>query len=176
MSGAPSYIPHYTVADYEKWLGDWELWDGYAIAMSPAPNVVHQRVAGRLHIALSASLQDNQNCHCEVLYEVDWRIADDLVLRPDMVVVCETIDTPWLEKSPDLIIEILSSSTEKNDREYKRGKYAKHGVGFYLIVDPNTHTIEPLRLVNGVYQPARLDDITLHDGCAISLDPNSIWI
>ena len=31
------YKPRYTVDDYESWAGDWELWQGTAIAMTPSP-------------------------------------------------------------------------------------------------------------------------------------------
>lgn len=44
MSNADQYQPHYTVEDYELWEGDWELWDGHAIAMSPAARPDHQRI------------------------------------------------------------------------------------------------------------------------------------
>ena len=37
MSIAPKYQPHYTVDDYQHWEGDWELWNGVAVAMAPSP-------------------------------------------------------------------------------------------------------------------------------------------
>ena len=33
MSSVPRYTPRYSVSDYQLWEGDWELWDGIAIAM-----------------------------------------------------------------------------------------------------------------------------------------------
>lgn len=175
MSSATHYYPRYTIADYEQWEGDWELWDGYPIAMSPAPNVRHQRIARQLLLALQQGFNQQNLCQCEVLYEVDWRIADDTVLRPDLVVVCEPIDTPWLERAPTLIIEVLSPSTEKNDRQYKRDRYAKQGVAFYLIVDPQTEQVETLKLTGGEYRPTDPTDLLLHDGCSLNLDLSTIW-
>lgn len=53
--------------------------------------------------------------------------------------------------APDLAIEILSPSTEKNDREIKFWDYASHGVEEYWIVDPEKKTIEQYLLSNGTY-------------------------
>lgn len=175
MSGGSRYTPRYTTADYEQWQGDWELWDGTPVSMSPSPSVRHQRVAGRLYVNLLNQLGADDTCHCEVLYEVDWRVKDDTVLRPDLLIVCEPVDTNWIETTPNLIVEIVSPGTEKNDRDYKRARYAQYGVSYYLIVDPKPQTIEALRLVNGEYREAGLDGISLHDGCELSLDAKAIW-
>jgi Uma2 family endonuclease len=43
---------------------------------------------------------------------------------------------------PDFIVEILSPSTEKNDRGVKFRDYAHHGVKEYWIIDPEKQTIE----------------------------------
>ncbi len=44
--------------------------------------------------------------------------------------------------APDFVVEILSPSTEKNDRGIKFEDYALHGVAEYWIVDPATKSIE----------------------------------
>ena len=43
---------------------------------------------------------------------------------------------------PDFIVEILSESTERNDRGIKLIDYASHGVGEYWIVDPMRRAVE----------------------------------
>ncbi len=180
MSSASRYIPHYTVADYEQWEGNWELWDGHAIAMSPAPNVQHQRVARNLFLAIQQSLSDNEACHCELLYEVDWRVKQDTVVRPDLVLSCEPIAGNWLDHAPSLIAEVLSPSTRSHDLTYKRELYAREGVRHYLIVDPENKTIEPLLLERGNYSSRHSADgsvlmFDLHDGCRIAVDPAGLW-
>ncbi len=52
--------------------------------------------------------------------------------------------TPQLMRhpAPDLVVEVLSKSTAKVDREEKFEDYAAHGVGEYWIVDPVRQTIE----------------------------------
>ncbi|MVM37705.1 Uma2 family endonuclease [Spirosoma sp. HMF3257] len=44
--------------------------------------------------------------------------------------------------APDLVVEVLSKSTQKNDREIKFEDYAAHGVTEYWLVDPTRQTIE----------------------------------
>lgn len=44
--------------------------------------------------------------------------------------------------APDFIAEVLSKSTEKNDRETKFADYAAHAVAEYWIIDPMRRTIE----------------------------------
>lgn len=44
--------------------------------------------------------------------------------------------------APDLIVEVLSKSTQQNDRGIKSEDYAAHGVGEYWLVDPVRETIE----------------------------------
>ena len=56
--------------------------------------------------------------------------------------------------APDLIVEVLSESTEANDRGIKFEDYAAHGVVEYWIVDPVAETIEQYLLQEGVYRLA----------------------
>jgi Uma2 family endonuclease len=55
---------------------------------------------------------------------------------------------------PDLIVEVLSPSTEKRDRGIKFTDYALHGVREYWIIDPVAETVEPHRLEGDAYPPA----------------------
>ncbi|MEE8391341.1 MAG: Uma2 family endonuclease [Anaerolineae bacterium] len=54
--------------------------------------------------------------------------------------------------APDLAVEILSPSTEANDRGIKFVDYAAHGVAEYWIVDPDTEMIEQYILKGEAYQ------------------------
>lgn len=55
---------------------------------------------------------------------------------------------------PDLIVEVVSPSTEARDRGVKFEDYARHGVGEYWIVDPEAETVELHRLGDELYPPA----------------------
>lgn len=44
--------------------------------------------------------------------------------------------------APDLVVEVLSKSTKRNDREVKFEDYAAHNVAEYWIIDPTRQTVE----------------------------------
>ncbi len=54
--------------------------------------------------------------------------------------------------APDLIVEVLSPSTEENDRGIKFVDYADHGVAEYWIVDPKEEMIEQYVLAGESYR------------------------
>jgi len=61
------------------------------------------------------------------------------VVEPDITIVCDSskLDEKGCKGSPDLVIEILSPSTGKNDKLIKFNKYEKAGVKEYWIVEPD---------------------------------------
>ncbi len=54
--------------------------------------------------------------------------------------------------APDFVVEIISPSTEKTDREDKFIDYAAHGIPEYWIVDPEKQTVEQYVLEGRSYQ------------------------
>ncbi len=57
-----------------------------------------------------------------------------------------------IEGAPDLIIEILSPSTQKIDKKDKYRIHQQFGVQEYWIVDPNNKTIDIFSLENNRYE------------------------
>ncbi len=53
---------------------------------------------------------------------------------------------------PDFVVEVLSDSTAKNDRETKFQDYAAHGVEEYWIIDAEKQTVEQYFLQNEQYE------------------------
>ncbi len=145
MSTAPQYRPHYTVADYQLWDGDWELWNGTAVAMTPSPFGRHARINGRVATAFNNAI-DAADCRAAVLVEIDWIVANDTVLRPDLTIVCGEPPDRHVEETPAVVVEILSPSTRERDLTFKKTVYQQNGVPWYIIVDPDTESIQPLRL------------------------------
>lgn len=162
----------HTVHDWVKWPGDWELWYGEAVALQP-PVFGHGDSQSELNYLIRDQLRRKEGCRCKVAVEVDWLVSIETGVRPDLVIVCDRDIDPdeRLKHAPRLIGEILSPSTSKIDREAKWDLYADRGVGFYLLVDPKTRTVEANHLVDGAYQPLPLEKggfgIELHDGCAV---------
>ena len=54
--------------------------------------------------------------------------------------------------APDLVVEILSPSTEQRDRGIKFRDYAAHGVQEYWLVDPERQELEQYSLASGAYR------------------------
>jgi hypothetical protein len=52
----PRYLPHYALDDYREWEGDWELWSGVAVAMSPSAKRLHQEICGELFFRFREAL------------------------------------------------------------------------------------------------------------------------
>ena len=172
---APKHIPHYTIADYSQWDGDWELWRGIPVAMTPSPFGRHQWVAGQLLTRLNTQLRAVGCSDCYALGETDWVIAEDTVVRPDIAVVCGEFPDRYITNVPRIVIEVLSQSTEQKDRTVKFELYQAEGVETYILVDPNKRTTEAHRLVAGRYQPypsTSSIQISLHSDCQIELPTN----
>jgi len=60
----------------------------------------------------------------------------------------ETLKFP----APDLVVEILSESTQRHDRGVKYKDYALHGVREYWIIDPDAETVEVHELTGSEYR------------------------
>ena len=150
---------YYTYADYCTWDDDerWELIDGVAYAMSPAPTVNHQSISAKLVTQLSNFLKGRT---CRVFAApFDVRLNadadDETVVQPDVLVVCDkskfAADGRGLIGAPDLAIEILSQSTEKHDKHIKFKTYQRAGVREYWIIDPQHRIVMANLLTDGVY-------------------------
>ena len=178
MPAAKRYLPHYTVDDYARWEGDWELWDGLAVSMSPSPFGPHQAVAANLIFALKLAIQ-NSECDATVLTETDWIIREDTVVRPDVVVLCDGVPERHIETTPALVAEVLSDSTRQRDETFKRDLYNAEQVGIYLLLDPENEILEVYRrLPDGTWQNERVSERTefsVCDNCKIQLDRASIF-
>ena len=78
---------------------------------------------------------------------------------PDVMVVCDRdkIRRDGVHGAPDLVVEVLSPSTMRNDRMHKKEVYQACGVREYWLVDPENRTIEQYLLreekleLNAVY-------------------------
>ncbi len=169
---AHKYPPNYTVAEYQKWDGEWELIDGYPYAMSPSATYWHQKIASEIIREVSNALKKlKTSCgNCDALFELDWVIDDNTVVRPDVVVVCNQTDK-FITKPPVLIVEILSPATALKDRNLKYEIYEEQGVKYYIIIDPETKQFNIFVLANGSYQEQNdTRTFSIINQCAIEID------
>lgn len=128
-------IEHYTYDDYKAWEGEWELIEGIPLAMAPSPMKRHQGLASEIMYNLRLQLEECTTC--EVLGEFDYKVSDDTVLKPDIVLTCGETNEHYLTKAPEIVIEIISKSTAKRDEKYKFEIYEKEKVGYYILVYPD---------------------------------------
>ena len=57
--GLPQLKHHgYTIKDWEGWEGRWELINGEAYDMTPAPSLDHQEISSSLHISIGNALAE----------------------------------------------------------------------------------------------------------------------
>lgn len=150
--------PGYTLEDWQSWEGRWELIDGVAYDMTPAPSTEHQGVSSSLHAALFVALEEAKRKagggSCKVFHAPTDVYLPSGVVQPDLLVVCDPakISTRGIEGAPDLVVEILSPNTASKDWSHKRWAYAAAGVPEYLIVDPEGQFGLLLRLEGKRYE------------------------
>jgi Uma2 family endonuclease len=142
--------PHhrrYTVADYMKWPDEerWELIDGVAYDMSPAPTIRHQKITGRLYSRLEQKLR-GKSCQ-PFIAPVDVVLSERDVVQPDVLVVCDPgkITEKNIQGAPDLVVEVLSPSTATKDLREKKALFERAGVLEYLLIDPLEEYIQVFR-------------------------------
>ncbi|WP_281950426.1 Uma2 family endonuclease [Nitrosophilus kaiyonis] len=145
-------LEKYTYEDYKKWEGRWELIDGIAYSMSPAPYPKHQEIV----LKIAKELDENLDCEgCKVyISPIDWVINDENVVQPDVLVTCENIDdeTKFLTQTPKLIVEVLSLSTALKDLTTKFSLYEKQKVKYYVVINPTTEELEIFEIENDKYK------------------------
>ena len=140
---------HYTYDDYRLWKGDWELINGIAVAMAPAPMRKHQSIASEIIRHIGNQIDDCQKC--EVLGEIDYKIYEDTILRPDVAFTCDETNENYLTKTPQIIVEIISKSTAKNDEKYKFNIYESQMVNYYILIYPDDLIAKVYKNRNGKF-------------------------
>jgi Uma2 family endonuclease len=152
---------YHCYGDYLTWPDDmrYELIDGSAYAMSPAPDLAHQEVAGEIYHQARSALQ-GKPCRAFIAPvdvrlpkqdEVDERV--DTVVQPDVMVVCDSskLDRRGIRGAPDWVVEVLSPSTSGHDQIKKRTIYERHGVPEYWLIHPIDRVLTVYSLVNAEY-------------------------
>ena len=151
----------YRYADYLLWPEDvrYELIDGVAYAMSPAPTRRHQDIAGEIFSQLKALLRGAPCRPYIAPFDIRLPRADesddaiDTVVQPDISVICDRskLDERGCRGAPDWIIEVLSPSTAGHDQIVKKALYERVGVREYWLVHPTDRILTRYVLENGVY-------------------------
>ena len=150
MNAVPGLKPlRYTYADYISWDDEarWELIDGIAHAMSPAPSVAHQNIAGALFALLREKLKGGP-CRAFIA-PLDVVLSETDVVQPDVFVVCNPaiIGERGVHGAPAWVAEVLSPATARKDMREKKNLYERSGIGEYVVFDPLERYVQ--RFVRG---------------------------
>ena len=154
-------IEYHTYADYCSWPDDvrYELIDGVAYAMGPAPVRRHQGILGEVFRQV-ANVLDGSPCRPYIApFDVRLPKADeidndvDTVVQPDLVVICDRakLDDKGCRGAPDWVVEVLSPSTAGHDQILKRALYQRVGVREYWLVHPVDRIVTIYTLNAGSY-------------------------
>lgn len=119
-----------------------EYFDGEIFAMA-GTTLNHSRLASNIEF----SLRKQRKQHCDVFREsVKLEVIKDFYYPyPDVMLTCNPFDLKQKNKiaHPSLIVEVLSTSTEKYDKTVKLKKYkAIASVQYYMLISQYEMSVE----------------------------------
>jgi len=125
-----------------------ELIDGVHY-VTPCPNVSHQELLGRLHLAIGNFLVGRRSLGRVVLSPFDVVMSNHDIVEPDLLFIAgdqqSIITEANVQGSPALVVEILSPSTRRRDQGIKRQLFDQKGVREYWLVDPKNCRVSVCR-------------------------------
>ncbi|GFI47991.1 hypothetical protein IMSAGC019_03317 [Lachnospiraceae bacterium] len=182
----PAKKARYTFADILSWEGNEriEIINGEAFMMA-APSRIHQEICFEMGRQLGNYLEGKQCKAYPAPFGVRLfqRAGDspedvDTIVEPDISVICDRskLDQYGCNGAPDLVIEVLSPSTQRHDQLVKLNLYQRAGVREYWIVDPENKTVRVmLQSGNGflqtheIYRQEEVAKVNVLEGCFIEL-------
>ena len=109
--------------------------------VTAAPNLRHQELIGRLHLALGNFLLSHPGIGRVFLSPVDVIFTMHDVVEPDLVFIAGDQRAILTEKNiqgaPAIVVEVVSKSTRSRDERTKKELFDRGGVREYWIVDPD---------------------------------------
>ena len=134
-----------------------ELIDGEHF-VTPSPATIHQRLVGRLHLALGNWLQDHRIGEV-FLAPFDVVLSHYDIVEPDLLVVLADqagiVTEKHVRGAPAIVVEVGSPGTRRRDEGIKLRLYERVGVREYWIVDPDRRTVAKYaRSVDGAFDAA----------------------
>jgi Uma2 family endonuclease len=129
-----------------------ELLDG-EVVMAAKPIPPHQYFLGELFAELRAWIKPRKLGR--LLLETLLKLDDLWTPAPDLVFVAtkhlKRVEGKRIVGPVDLVIEILSPSTQRIDQETKFAAYARFGIPWYWIVNLKKRLLEEYELVGDAY-------------------------
>ncbi len=138
-----------------------ELWDGELI-MAPAPHFAHQKIALRFYRKLDDWVAPRELGEV-IASPIDMVLSPHRVVQPDVAFIARErlgIVQGAIMGPADLAAEVISLGGRNRDRIEKRDLYEQYGIKEYWIIDPESETVDVLRLVNSRYELAARCGVT----------------
>ncbi len=155
------YRKYFTYEDYENfskgihvelidgvpypWNGSKPVYDLADPIYMEGASQRHQEVSGELFVQFHTFLRGKP---CKVFHApFDMRLSPEKkrgnILEPDILVVCDKdkFNGKYCLGAPDLVIEIISPSTENKDTGIKLCKYTNAGVREIWIIEPEDKVV-----------------------------------
>ncbi len=149
-----------------------EIVDGI-LYTHPRPAPLHAIARSRLVILIGPPFEFGNGGPggWRILFEPELHLGKD-ILVPDIAGwqrqrMPEAPITAYFELAPDWVCEVLSPSTRKLNLGGKRAAYARAGVSYLWLVDPNVQSLEAFKLRGTEW--VLID--TLFDDASVSLPP-----
>ncbi|MDT9180770.1 MAG: Uma2 family endonuclease [Limnospira sp. PMC 1291.21] len=136
-------VEDYIIAEAESTIRH-EYMGGYVFAMAGASEE-HNLIAGNLYALLRSHLRGSS---CRVfMSDMKVKVQDDIFYYPDLLVTCNPEDNHrYFKTQPNLIIEVLSESTESTDRREKLMNYQTlETLKEYVLVSQDVMQVEVYR-------------------------------
>jgi Uma2 family endonuclease len=109
--------------------------------VTASPNLRHQDLIGRLHLALGNFLASHPGIGRAFLSPLDVIFTIHDIVEPDLVFVAgdqlEIMTEKNIQGAPAIVVEVVSKSTRGRDEQIKKELFERGGVGEYWIVDPD---------------------------------------
>lgn len=126
------------------------------LVMAPSRNTPHQNIVGRLYSIILGYL-DQHPIGRVFIAPLDVYLSDINVYQPDIFFVSKEnasiVEEHGIEGAPDLVIEVLSKSSERFDLGPKRAIYGRTGVEEMWVIDPKKRTLALYRLTDDAATP-----------------------
>ena len=145
------------------------------------PFLDHQLVSSRMHFQLFQQIVlsgKGEVFHAPTAVQ----LSPNDIVQPDMMVVLADhrsyLTASKVDGPPDLVVEILSSSSRRTDREQKLLLYERTGVDEYWIVDVESRQVEQYRREGDSLAAAGVFDARIGFDAlpGVVIDLRAVWL
>ena len=155
---------------------------GGELIVNSVPRRAHQEISANLHWMLQQFLRATGGCRAYA-HPVDLYISQHDVVQPALIAIrASRLGIYQAEgvvvEPPDIVVDILSPSSQRVDRVRKMALYASFGVPKYWVVDPAAKSIEVNILDDGAYgqvQPGDDSRIASRQFPGLRIDPAEVF-